>query len=319
MSHRSILGVAVRSPFAFTTAISIAVATAATVSRLLLVPAQFSATATFALGGSLATSSAAGLAEQLGFASGAAGDRGVDYYLDLLRNEGFLERIAAARIPNAEGELVEITSVVGITRGHPRRRVERATRKLRRSIVVTANRRSGIVTVTARSRDSVIAAELANLVVAIADSTNITSRAIRGRSEREFLEVRAAVADSSLRAAQDRLATYISSNRAYESDAFQRAAVARLQFAVEVAQQLKLELARSLEAARLEEVRNTPVIGVLFPARTRSVADGRGSLVFFVSVIVIGWVGCCGLLFATIPALRERAAAALRVYTRLSA
>jgi uncharacterized protein involved in exopolysaccharide biosynthesis len=107
-------------------------------------------------------------------------------------------------------------------------------------------------------------------------------------SERKFVDDRLSMAGSDLRAAEDRLESFLSSNRQYSSTselAFQRD---RLQRDVSFRQQLVTTLTQASEDARIREVRDTPVITIFEPPFVPSDAEPRGRVKRVLLGIIIG-------------------------------
>jgi uncharacterized protein involved in exopolysaccharide biosynthesis len=106
----------------------------------------------------------------------------------------------------------------------------------------------------------------------------VDTRKSQARAERLFVESQTAGAESALRAAEDRLQSFLEQNRAINSSSqleFQRD---RLQRDVALRQQVYNALEQSRQEARIREVRDTPVITVLEEPRLPVVPESRRSL-----------------------------------------
>ena len=124
-------------------------------------------------------------------------------------------------------------------------------------------------------------------------------------AEVQFVEVQVRDAESALRAAEDRLQSFLQQNRTIGSSPellFERD---RIQRAVTLRQQVYLTLLQNREEARIREVRDTPVITVLEDPRLPLVGEPRNSLQ---KGVVGGIVG--GILGIMIAFLFDRLAAA---------
>ena len=126
------------------------------------------------------------------------------------------------------------------------------------------------------------------------DEFNVNVRRSRARNEREFLEARVSEAQSDLRAAEGELEQFLKSNRDLRTSpslAFQEA---RLRRKVDLAQTRFLGLQGQLDQARIQEVRDTPVITVLdTPDLPRRHYRPRRSLVVL-TVMLLGMVAGYG-------------------------
>ena len=126
------------------------------------------------------------------------------------------------------------------------------------------------------SRD--VAAKLVDLV----QSFNRERRAGQAHSEREFVAGRLVDAERELREAENALRDFQSRNRNFRSSPFLILDADRLQRELSRRQAVYNGLSQSFEQARIEEVRNTPLIAIIeapeVPARPRP----RGALLLAV-------------------------------------
>jgi uncharacterized protein involved in exopolysaccharide biosynthesis len=113
--------------------------------------------------------------------------------------------------------------------------------------------------------------------------------------ERQFVESLVADAETALRAAEDRMQTFLQGNRVIESPQLVFARD-RLQRDITLRQQVFNSLVQSREEARIREVRDTPVITVLESGRLPTMQEPRKS----VQKALVGGImgGVLGVLFA---------------------
>ena len=122
---------------------------------------------------------------------------------------------------------------------------------------------SNIVTVEVTSQWKWLSESINRSMLELLNETNVRKRGTRANLERVFIESRQAEAQRDLEQAEDLLADFYNRNRRMEDSPALLAEVARLQRRVEVNQQVYLTLSQSYEQARIEEVRNTPLITVI--------------------------------------------------------
>jgi len=120
---------------------------------------------------------------------------------------------------------------------------------------------------------------------------NRERRAGQARAEREFAASRLTDAERELRAAEDAVRSFQSRNRDFRSSPFLQLDLERLQREVTRRQMVYNGLSQSFEQARLEEVRNTPVIAMVelpeLPARPRPRGALLSALVAFLAVVAV--------------------------------
>ncbi len=214
----------------------------------------------------------AGLAAQFGVnAVGLSEGESVDFYARLAHSRALLEQVALARyrFPRRElspdtlaGTLVELYRVRGHT---PADRLSRAVDLLDRSVTVEADAKSGIVALRTVAPWPGLAVQLNRALLDGINRFNLEKRQSQAGAERRFVEGEAAKAQRELDASERDLASFLEHNRLYEQWPPLRVEAARLQRRVELNQQVYAGLAQMLEQARVDEVRNTPVVTVIDP------------------------------------------------------
>jgi uncharacterized protein involved in exopolysaccharide biosynthesis len=173
-----------------------------------------------------------------------------------------------------------------------------AMRRLRASIAARPNLAAGTLAFDVTARWPELAVQINRRFIQALDSFNVQTRQSQARAQRRFLEGRLAEQRGALAADEDALAAFESHNRLLQSPSaiLERE---RLQRRVDVSQQVYLTLAQSYEQARIDEVRDTPVITVVdSPENT---VEQSGGLVLF--VLLGGFVG--GLTGLGLILLRE--------------
>jgi uncharacterized protein involved in exopolysaccharide biosynthesis len=142
-------------------------------------------------------------------------------------------------------------------------------------------------------------------MITLLDQFNAQRRRTRATSERRFIEGRLVEVKRDLRNAEDRLARFLAQNRVIGAPdlAFQRD---RLQREVELQQSLYLSVAQAHEKAKIDEVRDTPVLTVLNAPEIPVQPDGRGTVKRTFLALLAG--SAFGVLLAFWKASRESGA-----------
>ena len=94
---------------------------------------------------------------------------------------------------------------------------------------------------------------------------DLTTRQTQAGAERRFSGERLAELTGELRDAEDTLKSFLIENRVFSNSPALQFEHDRLQRAVTMRQELVTSLAQAYERARIEEVRNTPVITLIDP------------------------------------------------------
>lgn len=256
----------------------------------------------------------AALASQLGVAIPGldSEDASIDFYLRLARSRVLLERLALneyvfpldpeAGADSAHGNLIALYEVKSDTEA---KRLRAVVDRLRKDISVEGDINAGVVTVSTHAPWAALAVQLNRELLDGIDEFNRERRSGEAAAEREFLENRLMTARAELTSAADALSTFLVSNRRYEDWPALRFEYERLARDVEQSEQLVGSLVQAYEQARLEEVRNTPVISVLDPPEGSARRDGSvvGNIVWGV---LAGAMLVLLLVFTREYATRER-------------
>ncbi len=255
----------------------------------------------------------AGLAAQFGVnIGGLEGGPSLDFYSALVKSRAILEDAVTSRYvftidkaghDTVAGTLLELYGVHGDT---PTLRLQRAVKRLDRNVSVTKDEDAGIVTVQVVAKWPRLAEQIGARILDLVNTFNLTNRQTQAGTERQFVEGRLAEVSLQLDSAEAAMRRFMESNLTIETSPRLRLEMARLQRRVDFVQQVHLTLAQAYEQARIEEVRNTPVITLL----DRPEGSGKHS----VSLLTAGVVSLVlGFLVALVWALLRDYASRQRV------
>ena len=238
----------------------------------LLVPPLYQAASAFLpQTGGQNVSQLAGLAAQFGVNLGASTGQpeNADFYAALLRSNDLLKdallspyRFAATPggTDSIGGTLLDL---YGIRGGTETDRVRRGIRRLNRRLSVNVDVRAGLVRLVAFAKWQGLAVQLNHRLLDLVNRYNLERRQSQAGVERRFVETRMQDAQQGAKDAEDALATFLEHNRRYQDSPQLTFEEGRLQRQVDLRQQLYTSLAQAYEKARIDEVRNTPVVTVV--------------------------------------------------------
>jgi uncharacterized protein involved in exopolysaccharide biosynthesis len=202
------------------------------------------------------------LTAQFGLAVPTEDSEGPHFYADLIGSTAVLAPLVDSVFSVKGGRSGTVADFYKI-HAPPALREETVLRRLRRDVRAEVLPRSGLVRISVRAPDPHLAFQLNNAVIALVNRFNLHVRQARAEAERRFTGTRLAEASRDMEAAEARLRDFYQRNRTWEGSAeltFQREGLVR---DVSIRQQLYLKLAEAFEQARIEEVRNTPVVSVV--------------------------------------------------------
>jgi uncharacterized protein involved in exopolysaccharide biosynthesis len=227
------------------------------------------------------------------------------FYADLLSADTILKQLAASMQSEGDGKaplpFYEWLGLGGRSRADS---LDRAATVLRRMCAVNLESRTGMIRITFTARNPRIAASAADSLLRLLNAFITRDLRTRAGAQRRFLQDRLVQADSQLVAREDQLRLFLETNRAYQGSPALVFREAELRRDVDLQRDLYLSIARSLEEARMNEVRDTPLISVIdAPAeplrsagpRKRNVAGVTGLL------FLLGWFGVIAIRAARHP------------------
>ena len=282
-------------PVAVVVALSVAVA----VLPALLSPSRYTARSSFIPYSQRINSMFSGLAERLGVDVGQDKGQSPAFYADLVLATEVLRQAVTtqydvAGAPARKKTLIEAYDVRGDT---PALREESAMERLRENIIVGANQRTGLISLSVTATDPQLAQQVNARLIDRVNSLNLQRRQSQGAAERRFTEARLDQLQGELHVAEDRYAAFLSRNRGYQTDPELVSTARRLEQEVSLRRQMVISLAGAAEQAKLDEVRDTPNITVIDPPNLPARADPRGLALKLILGVVGGLVFGAALAF----------------------
>jgi uncharacterized protein involved in exopolysaccharide biosynthesis len=211
----------------------------------------------------------AGLASQLGLSALAGGDvSGLSPYFfsDLLTADTILSQLATIPLPPSVADPASgrrLIGMLGVQGRSSTDSLEQAIRKLRRSVVVDLDLKSSVIKFTFTARSPTVAAFAADTLLGLVNGFVTRDLRTRAGAQRRFLQGRLDEAASEVARQEDRLRTFLEANRDYRNSPSLTLRAAELQRDLDLKRDIYLSVARSLEEARMNEVRDTPLLSVI--------------------------------------------------------
>ena len=205
----------------------------------------------------------AGLASQIGGLN-VATQNNAQLFADLLTTDAVLRRVANASYPWQTGP-APLPDIFGFAGQEPGWREYHTVRRLRKELNVDVNIRTGVVRFSIEARTPMLAKALAESTLIALNEANIALRQARAGAERSFTSQRAADAQRELTEAELALQRFYERNRTIVNAPSLQIEEGRLRRAVDMAQQVYVQLRLQEEQASVQAVRNTPAISVIDP------------------------------------------------------
>jgi uncharacterized protein involved in exopolysaccharide biosynthesis len=248
-------------------------------------PRLYSATASFATqapsrpGGA----GAASLARQFGLDLGEQrAGQSPEFYARVLTGRELLWQVATAEYQISEGSrsadlitLLELDKSDGAADREMRRRMLEV---LRERIAISIDRDTGIMTVRTKFASPLLAEQVADRMIEAVNAFNLNTRQSQARAEGEFVERRLLEAEQELKDAEAELQAFLRQNRMFQNSPELVFEHGRLERQVVLRQDLTTSLRQAKEQARIDAVRDTPVITLIEAAAGSARPEARGTV-----------------------------------------
>ena len=202
-----------------------------------------------------------GIAAQFGVGGTRVGES-PEFYATLVTSMTLLREAAAATYQLSDGRQGLLSELYGLD-VEGQEAVEASLELLQERVRVDTEAATGLVIVTTIARWPSLAVAVNDTLLQRLNSFNLRRRQSVAAAERLFTETRLAAVQSELEAAEGLLQEFLDQNRQYTASPQLLFEAGRLQRRVDLHQQVYISLAGTHEQARLDEVRNTPLVTVV--------------------------------------------------------
>ena len=264
-------------------------------------PRYYSTDAAFMPQGASGQSQISGLARQFGINIGGVGADVPQFYMDLIKSRSILGEVAKKNYEMRtdsgvfQGNLIKL---FGGSRLRPSQQGPFVVGKLKGQVDVKASPATGVVTLTVRALTAGLAAQIANNILIQINTFNLNRRQQQAGAERAFVEKRQAEALLELREAESNLQSFLLQNRDFARSPTLLIENGRLTRTVEMRQSVYTALATAYEQAKIEEVRDLPVITVLAPPEVPLIPVGKNGVRKVIVALIMGLVIGAAIAFA---------------------
>jgi uncharacterized protein involved in exopolysaccharide biosynthesis len=253
-------------------------------------PRVYTTTASFMAQGARGQSQLSQLAQQFGI--GGGGDNQTSaFYMDLLESRSLLATVGEReyRLWTPRGVRTgNIAKIYQIRAKNPTVQKVKMVDILKGQVEETANPRTGVITVKVHAATADLAVQIARNVLDEVNRFNLNWRQAQAGAERTFVEKRLADAQGELRQAEENLQSFLTENREFRSSPSLQLEFDRLNRTVTMRQGLYNGLAQAYETAKIEEVRDLPLITIIEPPEAPIAPDRHGGIKRTLIGMVVG-------------------------------
>jgi uncharacterized protein involved in exopolysaccharide biosynthesis len=255
---------------------------------------QYEVTSSFMPQARKTPSGLSGLAAQFGLSlPSVEGRESPLFYVDLIQSRHILGSLAEAAYTietdtgRASGNLIQLYRIKGKT---PARRRDAAIKMLAKNVTAAADPKTSVVEMKVTARTPDLALLLSQQLLSLISRYNLESRQSQASAERKFTERRLEEVKRDFREAENRLQAFLQRNRDYRNSPELLFQFDRLNRDVNMQDQVYTTLAQAYEQAKIEEVRDTPVLTIVDPPELPVRPRSRGLLKIELLTLLLGVV-----------------------------
>jgi uncharacterized protein involved in exopolysaccharide biosynthesis len=221
------------------------------------------------------------------------------FYGELLRTRDLLQEAVETEYRvrdggrEVRGNLVRLYGLEGAGGSLSPR--EQAVEELKDNLDTQVDPETGVVEVKVVADRPALAEAVARRLIALTEDFDQNKRRTQASARRKFAEARFGEAREALREVEGRMEGFVSHNRMFSQSPLQMLEFNRVQQELQLRQQVYAALAQSYEQARIDEVRNTPVITVLETPEGAARRVARGTVLQGVFGALLGFVLAVGI------------------------
>jgi uncharacterized protein involved in exopolysaccharide biosynthesis len=232
------------------------------------------------------------LAAQFGMAlpAGEAGQTPA-FYADLITSREVVPHLVDSTFTfqGKEGPVTEsLAQLLKIKGDEPPKVREQTIQAVEELISVSTDRETGLVTFSIKTEWADLSRQLAESVLERVNRFNLDTRQSQATAERRFTEGRLHEVEGDLRRAEDAFQGFFQKNQQWQGSPELEFVHDRLQREVNMRQQIFTTLTQAYEQARIDEVRDTPVITVIERAEAPVLPDRRRLLLKGILALMVG-------------------------------
>lgn len=220
-------------------------------------------------------------------------------YPDIILSEAVLKEAIYHSYHSTEwGKKVNLIQYWNIDKGDSLWDYEMALETIRKELVISVERKTNIVGVAILTKEPQLSADIIRNIVSSLDRFLRTKKVTNATEQRLWIESRLEEVKVDLKEAEDGVREFREKNRRIIDSPKLLLEQERLIREVEINSTLFVELKKQYEIAKIEEIKNIPIINVMDPARPAGrKSSPKRTYIVIVLFLVSGFSACLFVLF----------------------
>ena len=171
--------------------------------------------------------------------------------------------------------------------------IEKAIKKFNDHVSVSEDRISGLITISTIFEDPILAANIANYIGSQVETYIQKENSVQSTKEKLFISERLSIVKNELEESEIELKDFKERNRGYEDSPELFMLYSQFFREVEVKKEVYLTLQQQLELARIEEVKQSPILHILDQAVPPINKSLPNRFMFLIVSTVLGFIISC--------------------------
>jgi uncharacterized protein involved in exopolysaccharide biosynthesis len=273
---------------------------------------HFTTEAMFMPKGARGQSQLSGLAAQFGVNINAGdASQSPQMYTDLLEMTALLWPVAMReyRVTTDSGVITaNLQKLYRVKPDRPEVMKKKKVEALQGAVKGTVMPKTGVIFLTVSTGSPELSLQIARNLLEQVNIFNLSKRQEQAAAERAFAERQVAEKRAELRQAETELENFLESNRLYRQSPQLTLEFGRLDRQVLMRNQIYTSLLSAYETARIEEVKDLPVINIIEPPELPIGPDRRGGVKKTAIGLLVGFAVACMIAFVRDRMARNREA-----------
>lgn len=219
----------------------------------------------------------------------------IKLYPDIIQSDAVLTPIIEKKYKSKFFDKpVNLYEYFDIEEETPRRTLEVALKSIRSKLKIELSAKTGLLTYSIETKDAQVSADILNTITAELNNFLLTKKTTNASEQRKWIEKRMKEVKQDLEKAENNLKDFREKNRRVSDSPQLLLEQGRLMREVTLQETISLTLQQQYEVARIEEIKNVPIINVLDEAKPAAEKNSPKRRIFVTVGFLLSFIGAVG-------------------------